>query len=564
MGLDHLRISRKMLLGVATSILGFAVVLAVSLVNLKHELLTGRQLQVQAVVEAATAAVSVLQSEQSAGHLSEDDAKSRAMSIIKSMRFGANEYLWINDMTPRMIMHPIKPELDGKDLSALRDANGLTLFNSFVETVRRNGSGFVTYFWAKPGHDSPVPKVSYVKGFAPWGWVIGTGVYLDDVDAAFVGNAVDVGGVIGVVIVLTCLVSWYIAKRTTDPIEILNGQMDAIAHGQLDVTIDGTGRGDEIGSMAKAVDVFRLNAIENARLHQQQTEAEVHRHQQRRQEMLSMADKLEQRVHGIVLTITNSVQDLHSAASNLSANAEQTQRQSSAASWATSQANSNVGTVASASVELTSSIHEIGRQVSEAAQVAAAASTEAQTATSRISGLETAAQKIGEVVQLINDIAGQTNLLALNATIESARAGEAGKGFAVVANEVKGLAGQTSRATEDIAKQISEIQEETRLAVSAIEAIAATVVRINEMSSSIACAVEQQGAATGEISRNVEQASAGTREVADNISGVAKAANDTGNMAQNVFHAAGDLLKDVGTLEREVEAFLGELRSGRS
>ena len=133
-----------------------------------------------------------------------------------------------------------------------------------------------------------------------------------------------------------------------------------------------------------------------------------------------------------------------------------------------------------------------------------------------------------------------------------------------MANEVKGLAGQTSRATEDIAKQISEIQEETRLAVSAIEAIAATVVRINEMSSSIACAVEQQGAATGEISRNVEQASAGTREVADNISGVAKAANDTGNMAQNVFHAAGDLLKDVGTLEREVEAFLGELRSGRS
>ena len=562
MWLDNLRISRKMLLTVLTSIIGFAVVSGVSLVNLKHELLGGRQQEVRAVVDAASAAVAAYYAEQAAGRLTEAEAKGRAMADIKAMRYGSNDYLWINDMTPRMVMHPIKPELDGKDLSGMHDANGLALFTAMTDTVKANGAGFVSYFWAKPGFDAPVRKVSYVKGFAPWGWVIGTGVYLDDVDAVFRENAISVGGIIAVIIVISCLVSFLITARTARPIEHLNTQMASIADGHLQETVRGVERKDEIGSMAKAVEVFRQNAIENNRLHQAQKDAEIRSQQQRRQEMLGMADSLEGRVHGIVVAITNSVRDLHTAASNLSANAEQTQRQSSAVSSATEQANANVGTVAAASVELTASIHEIARQVTDAAQVAASASAEAQSATGKIAGLETAAQKIGEVVQLINDIASQTNLLALNATIESARAGEAGKGFAVVANEVKNLAGQTGRATEDIANQIGAIQEETRSAVAVIEAIAKTILQINEMSASIASAVEEQGAATGEIARNVAEASDGTRQVADNISGVAMAADDTGQMAEKVFNAAGTLMNDIGNLEHEVEAFLKDLRVG--
>jgi methyl-accepting chemotaxis protein len=362
-------------------------------------------------------------------------------------------------------------------------------------------------------------------------------------------------------IAIAVIVALVLARGISRPITGLTTVMADLAGGRTAIQIPDTERRDEIGHMARAVEVFRLNAIDNARLRQQQQENEAQAREARRQEMLKMADSLESRVRRVVTAINASAGELHTASDNLAANAEQTQRQSAAVASATEQATANVGTVSAASIELTASIHEISRRVSEAAEVAVAASHEAKAADSRISGLEHAAQKIGEVVQLINDIASQTNLLALNATIESARAGEAGKGFAVVANEVKHLAGQTGRATEDIAAQIGTIQAETRAAVSAIEAIARTIERINEMSASIAGAVEQQGAATAEIARNVEQATAGTREVATNISGVAQAASDTGRMAQSLFAAAGNLMTDSGELEREVESFLADLRA---
>ena len=366
----------------------------------------------------------------------------------------------------------------------------------------------------------------------------------------------------GLVVVVAIVIALFFSNLISVPILRLTGVMKELAGGNNGIDIPDRDRCDEVGQMAQTVEIFRLNAIENNRLRQVREEVDVRSRQQRRDEMLGLANSLEARVQGIVAAINGSVRQLHGASDNLSANAEQTQRQSAAVASATEQASSNVETVSAASTELSASIDEISRQVGQAASVAASASAEAVTATGKISGLETAAQKIGEVVQLISDIASQTNLLALNATIESARAGEAGKGFAVVANEVKNLAGQTGRATEDIAKQIGSIQNETREAVAAIEAIARTVDMMNQMSASIASAVEQQGAATQEISRNVIQASAGTREVAQNIGGVAQAANDTGAMARNVFNAAGELVREIGNLENEVNGFLGELRAG--
>ena len=367
---------------------------------------------------------------------------------------------------------------------------------------------------------------------------------------------------LAVTVVLSTLSGHLLVKAIAQPVVGMVKAMLALAEGNTAIDVPSKQRQDEIGNMARAVEVFRQNAIDNERMRQDQKQSEIRAQTERRNEMLKMADSLESRVHGIVGTINQSVRKLHTASDNLSANAEQTQRQSAAVAAATEQATTNVGTVSAASSQLTASINEISRRVNDAARVSGAASAEAKAATGRVAGLESAAQKIGEVVQLINDIASQTNLLALNATIESARAGDAGKGFAVVANEVKSLAGQTGRATDDIAAQIGTIQVETQAAVSAIETIARTIEQINEMTASIATAVEQQGAATGEIARNVEQATAGTREVSNNISGVAHAASDTGQMAQSVFQAAGELMAESTELEHEIENFLSELRAG--
>jgi methyl-accepting chemotaxis protein len=256
-----------------------------------------------------------------------------------------------------------------------------------------------------------------------------------------------------------------------------------------------------------------------------------------------------------------AVEHLLNSANTLSANAEQTQRQSAAVAAATDQANANVETVAAAGTELAASIGEISRQVVHSAETAQSATAEAADAMRKIAGLAESAAKIGEVVGLINDIASQTNLLALNATVEAARAGDAGKGFAVVAHEVKSLAGQTGRATSDIATQVTAVQSETQSAVAAIQGIATTIARISELSTAIAGAVDEQGVATTEIARNVEEASRGTHDVADNISGVAQAAAQTGQMAQTVFASASGLLTESETLEQVVKSFLDEVHA---
>ena len=374
-----------------------------------------------------------------------------------------------------------------------------------------------------------------------------------------------VGGVMTfasvLLIFLTLFYLWFSRVRVARPIQAASSVMMRLAQGDTNVHVPFTEKVDEMGEMARTVEIFRGNAIERNRLQQQRIEDEKRSQEERKAEMLKMADVLERRIHGVVTVIRQSANNLHESATTLSANAEQAEKQSCAVAAATEQANSNVETVAVAGTELAASIDEISRQVTEAAEVARSATQEAVEANSRITGLSTAAQKIGEVVALINAIASQTNLLALNATIESARAGEAGKGFAVVAHEVKGLAGQTATATGDIASQITTIQEQTEEAVEAIKSISATIERINEMSTAIASAVEEQGAATAEIARNVEQASEGTKQVSTNISSVADASAETGRMAHAVFDSAAELMREITDLETSVDEFLAELRA---
>lgn len=282
---------------------------------------------------------------------------------------------------------------------------------------------------------------------------------------------------------------------------------------------------------------------------------------ERKQEMHNLADRMEQRVKAVAKAISQSASQLQNTADTLSTNADVTTSQTAAVSSATEQATANVQTVSAAGTELSSSIREIARQVTDSARIAREAVEQADATNQRVESLSQASQRIGEVVGLIHAIAAQTNLLALNATIESARAGEAGKGFAVVAGEVKNLAGQTGRATDEIVQQIQSIQQETTDALAAIRVIGTTIERINELSMAVSDAVDQQDSAASEIARNVEQAAAGTAEVSRSIADVAQAARDTGGLAQDVAKAAAELLGESDVLQREVDAFLSEIRA---
>jgi methyl-accepting chemotaxis protein len=369
-------------------------------------------------------------------------------------------------------------------------------------------------------------------------------------------------GIVGIGMVLGTGLALFVARSgIVKPIGAMTNAMQALAGGNKETAIPGVDRKDEVGAMAKTLQVFKDNMLEADRLRIEQEETKQRSEAERRKAMLDLADSFEANVGGVVGSVTTASEKLQHTAQSMSATAEQTTRQSTAVAAASEETTQNVQTVASATEELSASISEITNQVNESTRIVGEAVAQANDTNAKVQGLAEAAQKIGDVVRLINDIAGQTNLLALNATIEAARAGEAGKGFAVVASEVKTLATQTAKATDEIAAQVRSIQEATAGSAQAIEAITKTIGRVSEISTAIASAVEEQGAATQEISRNVQQAAQGTQEVSANSTGVSEAARQTGMAANEVLQSAGVLSRDGATLRTQVDEFLRNVRA---
>ncbi|EJN05930.1 methyl-accepting chemotaxis protein [Bradyrhizobium sp. YR681] len=371
------------------------------------------------------------------------------------------------------------------------------------------------------------------------------------------------GMMVGACAVLVLIGSWLMSFLTiARPIRALTVAMDRLAGGDFSVVLPGLGRKDEIGGVAAAVEKFKVVSEQKAR---DEAEAKIRQDQvaaaQRKAEMHKLADGFEAAIGEIVDTVSSAATELEASASTLTSTAERGQGLATMVAAASEEASTNVQSVASATEELSSSITEISRQVQESARVASEAVNQARTTTDRVGELSQAAMRIGDVVELINTIAGQTNLLALNATIEAARAGEAGRGFAVVASEVKALAEQTAKATGEIGQQIASIQTATEYSVGAIKDISNTIEKLSEISSTIAAAVEEQGAATQEISRNVQQAAEGTHQVSANITDVQRGASETGSASSQVLSAAQMLSGDSNRLKLEVGRFLTTVRA---
>ena len=540
--------------------IGIVAIIAFSLVQLRETLLTDRESTVKQQVESALSIVKLYAERAKKGEMTNEQAQQEARSALRAVKYGNGDYLFAYDFAGTGMIHGGKQDIEGTNKIDQVDADGVKFIAELIAAAKAGG-GFVSYSYPRAGSDVPAPKLSYGGLAADWGWMVGTGIYVDDVDAEFQQSALQLGGISLVILAIGLSVAFVIARGITRPINAITDRMARLSSGDLSVDTPYTERGDEVGDLARSLGVFKDNALKMESMRREQEEAERKAAADRRAMMLGMADRFESTVGDVLRGVTSSATELQATAQSMSQTAERTSQQSMTVANASAATTQNVQTVAAATEELSASIGEIGNQVGESSRVVTNAVNQANDANAKVQSLHLAAQKIGDVIGLINEIAGQTNLLALNATIEAARAGEAGKGFAVVASEVKALATQTARATEEISTQVRAIQDATQSSAEAIASISETVNQVNHISTAIASAIEEQGAATQEISRSVQQAAHGTNEVASNIGEVTKAAQETGSAAQELLAAAGDLARNGSVLKDQVEDFLRSVRA---
>jgi methyl-accepting chemotaxis protein len=551
----------------------FGVLLAVLLVGLAgagfaaariahNGLVESRIEEMKAIVDTAVGTADALEKQVQAGKLSHDQAIDAMRERFGAMTFNHGEgYIFVTTMDGTAIAMP-DAKLLGTNRFNARASDGVYPMRELRDgMLRNNGPAVVSYLYPKPGETVEVEKLVYGVQYKPWNMLFGTGVYLDTMETQFSGIFWSYVGLFAAVILVVAAAAATIALSIGRPLAKLEAGMHRLAAGDKSTEISGLGRGDEIGGMAAAVQVFKDTMIKADTMAAQEEQMKAAAAAAQKAAMSQTADAFQAKVGDFIAMLSSGAGELETTAQSMSGTATQANGQAMTVAAAAEEASAGVRTVAAAAEELTASIGEISRQVSQSSRITGQAVADAQRTDGIVRALAEGAEKIGHVVGLITNIAGQTNLLALNATIEAARAGDAGKGFAVVASEVKSLANQTAKATEEIGAQIAQIQTATKEAVDAIRGITGTIEEVSSISMSIAAAVEEQGAATAEIARNVQQTAQSAQDVTVNIGGVSQAATNTGAAASQVLSAATNLSRRVEQLTTEVDSFIAEVRS---
>lgn len=509
-------ISQRFSLLIAIVVFGLIILSISSLTHQYSSLKDEQYIKTQNVVETAYSTIEHYYALEQDNTLTQQQAQSQALNAIKALRYDKTNYFWINNYQPTMVMHPIKPALDGKDLTNNKDPDGKALFVDMVNIVKRSGEGFIPYKWPKPGKDKPVEKIAFVKGFNQWQWIIGSGVYLDSIDEAFSEqrNLIVISAIIMIIAVI--LLSYFIGKSILIPTRLAADMMKDISQGEGDLTrkLNESGN-DEISELSRSFNLFALKMRESL-VHVAQSANDVSEH-------AHTVDDSSRTSHSFIELQNDSSTQVAAAMEQMTHQIHDVSRNAEAAEQAAKDAAQNASTGKNVVAQTITAIETLSSNIETVSRV-----TE---------DLANESHNIGSVLDVIRSISEQTNLLALNAAIEAARAGEHGRGFAVVADEVRTLASRTGQSTDEIQTMITKLQEGAKAAVEAVkssQALSVSTVEqassantslneierlvsiITEMNSQIARATEQQTQAADEVNLRINELSQSTEQSLNN------------------------------------------------